>query len=675
MKKIFYLSLLLCLSFFELQAQYLIGTRDTTLIDVSRSSRSIQVYMYYPSNLTGTGVALAIPPAGGFPVVVVAHGFSMDYAAFTNFRDSLVPKGYIVLIPNTETGIIGVSHGNFGGDLSFLVNYMQQVNTVPSSRFYGKVRNKSAIIGHSMGGGATYLGANGNSNVTTTVTFSAAETTPSAVTACAAITVPSLVFAGQNDCVAPQATNQTLMYNALASSCKTKIVINNGGHCQYSNSSFTCDFGEGSCRGTSTILTRAQQQPIVFDYLYKWFDFYLRGNCNAYTSFQNLLTTDTRITYTQACSYALPVATIASDATIKCTEDSLRAYSTSSFTSYTWNNGKTDSLIHLKNAGTYFLIVTDYMGCKDTSNTISISNRAAGRASLSPSGTINICDTAVSILVHATGTALSNYIWNTTDTGTDITVSAVGNYYVRTIDTFACIGFSDTLSLVNHSPIHPLLSPSDSVFICPGDSAVFTVRPLFNTYMWFDSTSAINYTATESAIVYVVTTDSNGCHAFSDTVIVQKLIPAIPSILFHTDSLAADTGYVSYQWYDETNTLVSSARGFIPAVTSGNFYVITTDINGCASQSATVSYGVSVGISDAIHQTIQVYPSPFTNQLTITNAHMNDIVEVYTNNATLIHRQILTHKNTSIDTRLFVPGMYIIKIISTSGTNIFKVVK
>jgi hypothetical protein len=270
---------------------------------------------------------------------------------------------------------------------------------------------------------------------------------------------------------------------------------------------------------------------------------------------------------------------------------------------------------------------------------------------------------------------LSNYTWNTSDTGTDITVSTVGSYFVRSIDTFGCIGFSDTLSLVNHSPIHPIISPSNSVFICPGDSAIFTVSPLFNTYTWFDSTSTDYYTATASASVYVVTTDSNGCHAFSDTVLVQKLIPVIPIILFHTDSLVADTGFVTYQWYDETNTLVSSSRSFTPAVSSGNFYVVTTDINGCSTQSAIVGYGVSVGITEALSQPVQVYPSPFTNQLTIAHAQISDRVEIYANDATLIYNQTLSSKNNVIDTKSFVSGIYIVKIITASSTSIFKVLK
>ena len=116
-------------------------------------------------------------------------------------------------------------------------------------------------MGHSMGGGASFLAAQLNSNIKTLVNFAPAETNPSAITAAASITIPSLIFAGVNDCVTPQNTNQIPMYNGLGSSCKTLISIIGASHCQMSNSNSLCNFGELTCTPTATITPTPTPTP------------------------------------------------------------------------------------------------------------------------------------------------------------------------------------------------------------------------------------------------------------------------------------------------------------------------------------------------------------------------------------------------------------------------------
>lgn len=675
-----YLTLLLfLLSSLLIQAQYIVSFKDTTLIDASRSSRNIPVHICYPANVSGTDVPLAVPPPGGFPVVVVGHGFSMDYTAFTNFRDSLVPKGYIVLIPNTETGIIGVSHGNFGADMSFLINYMQAQNTNSSSRFYGKIRNKSAIIGHSMGGGATYLGANGNSNVTTTVTFSAAETSPSAIAACSSIHVPSLVFVGENDCVAPASSNQTPMYNALASSCKTKITIKNGGHCQYSNSSFTCDFGEGTCRGLMTILTRAQQQPIVFSFLYKWFDFYLRGNCNAFTTFQNQLTSDSRITYVQSCSYNLPIAIATASAVTKCPENTVNISVPNRFASYNWNTGSLDTQINPIAASTYFVVVTDSIGCKDTSNLITINNFNPLRSSISPSGILRFCDTLPHEMLHVDSGHFVSYIWNTGDSGRFLLADSLGMYYCITRDTQGCIATTDTLLLTNVSTNTPNIIPRSIVYFCINDTITYSTSTPFVSYNWSTGDTSATTNSPDTGSIFVSTIDSNGCIAHSDTVTAMYYAP-IPLLVINSfDSLVASEGFTSYSWYDMSGTILSTNRIFIPSDTTNYFYVTAYDSNSCLRKSELVRLQFSTGIEHANNVTlnIQVYPNPFTEQLTIQlpyniNSYFLQIIDM---KGAVLFCNVYKEPTQTLSFKGFSDGIYLLKICTEQQTYITRISK
>lgn len=602
------------------KAQYPIGTQTITVNDASRS-RNIQAYFYYPGVSAGSGVAVATPPAGGWPVVVVGHGFSMDYSAFTNFKDSLVPKGYIVIIPNSETGLIPApNHAAFGLDLAYMITYIKAQNLLSSSVYYNKVSSKAAIIGHSMGGGCTYLGAQSNPNVTTTVTFSAAETNVSAITAAKSVNCPSLVFAGQNDCVAPLNTNQQKMYDSLAASCKTLLIVKNGGHCQYSNSNFNCDFGEGTCRGTSTVLTRAQEQPIVFSFLYKWLGFYLKGDCSQWPLFQNQVVTDSRVLYQQRCDYNLPVSSIFNAGrSVFCNYDSTRLYSGTGFTSYLWSNGVPDSSITARTGGSYSLIVTDQYGCKDTSNIINLTVNTPIRSIIYPGGPINMCGSD-SFPLAATG-ILSSFNWNTGDTVSSIQVYTAGEYFLQTIDANGCKAWSDTAHLRNTSPIRATLTPPDTITICEGEDVVFNVGNAYSLVNWSDGGSGSVHAVRLPNTYYANLTDTNGCNSITDSVEVEVLAVPVPVVLHNLDSLEGPTGYTHYEWRDTLGNVLDTNRIFVPS-TEDYFVLYVTNDQGCQGSATAVQFlrsRPSNIVSPLYVNSFRVYPNPSGDYVNIEN--------------------------------------------------------
>jgi len=58
-------------------------------------------------------------------------------------------------------------------------------------------------MGHSMVGGSSFLAAENYTNFTALINFAAATTNPSSITAASHVTVPLLMFIGENDGVAP----------------------------------------------------------------------------------------------------------------------------------------------------------------------------------------------------------------------------------------------------------------------------------------------------------------------------------------------------------------------------------------------------------------------------------------------------------------------------------------
>jgi pimeloyl-ACP methyl ester carboxylesterase len=277
-------------------AQFPVGHRQITYQDPARSNRNVTTEIYYPGVSAGESVTTA---AGTFPIIVFGHGFMMNYDAYLYIKDAMVPDGYIVIFPTTETGA-SPSHPNFGLDLAFLVNKLISENTNNASPFYTHVANTSAIMGHSMGGGSSFLACENNTVPTVMVTFAAANTTPPSIAAASNITIPCLVISGAVDCVAPPADHQIPMYDSLASACKVYLSIKNGGHCYFGDYNFACTFGESTCMPTLPI-TRAAQQDVALDFTKLYLDYYLKGNALSWTKFNDSLTASQRITYQKYC--------------------------------------------------------------------------------------------------------------------------------------------------------------------------------------------------------------------------------------------------------------------------------------------------------------------------------------------------------------------------------------
>ena len=294
MKKIL---LLIVLAPYWAFSQFQIGHTTLTFNDPSRNGgfgsgggpgRQIQTEVYYPTFIAGENTPVATFPE--FPVIVFGHGFAMGWDAYQNIWEHLVPQGYIMAFVRTEGSLIPApSHGDFGQDLALVSTKMLALNSTASSPFNGKIKQKSVIMGHSMGGGATMLAASNNTNIAGIVGLAPAETNPTAIGVCGNITVPALIFSGSSDGVTPPAEHHIPIYQGIASTCKSFVSITGGAHCYFANSNFNCDFGEGtSSQGIS--ISRAEQQQRTYAILDPWLQYVLGQDCFALHAFQSSLT-------------------------------------------------------------------------------------------------------------------------------------------------------------------------------------------------------------------------------------------------------------------------------------------------------------------------------------------------------------------------------------------------
>jgi len=287
MRKYFTLILLLS-SIWAFAQPYAVGHRSLSLLDAARN-RTVTAEVYYPANSAGDNVAFA---AGSFPVFTLAHGFVIPGNTYQNFANELVPDGFVLVLPTTESSFLP-NHDAFGKDIAFL-NTAFRTGGVP---FFTQFNGRSAIGGHSMGGGASALAAT-QTTADAYVGLAPAITNPSPVPLGGQITLPALVISGSADGVTPPETNHQPMYDAFASECKTFLSITSGTHCYYIPSSL-CDLGESGVPGG---MTRELQQQITFDYLRPFLNTFLFDDSASWLQFQQALPGDSRISYQQACS-------------------------------------------------------------------------------------------------------------------------------------------------------------------------------------------------------------------------------------------------------------------------------------------------------------------------------------------------------------------------------------
>jgi dienelactone hydrolase len=338
----------------EISAQsFAVGHRNIIYTDPARNNRQIETEIYYPAAVAGDNAAIA---QGQFPVISFGHGFVMVWSAYQNIWSALVPQGYIVMFPRTE-GNTSPNHAEFGRDLAFLIGKMQSEGTMANSPFFGAVGTTSAIMGHSMGGGASFLAAENNATITTMVTLAPANTNPSSIVAAGNVVVPSLVIAGENDCVTPPAQHQLPMYNGLTVPCKTYLEVKGGGHCYFANTNFNCSFGEGTCSPNPTI-TRAEQQDAAQDMMNLWLAYFLKGDCPSWESFGDSLLSSPRFNYQSSCLFPPPVVSV-----------NANVLTSSAAVTYQWmlNNvaipGANSSSYSISGIGSYHVETTYYNSC------------------------------------------------------------------------------------------------------------------------------------------------------------------------------------------------------------------------------------------------------------------------------------------------------------------------
>ncbi|MEI6815124.1 MAG: beta-propeller fold lactonase family protein [Bacteroidota bacterium] len=255
-------------------------------------------------------------------------------------------------------------------------------------------------------------------------------------------------------------------------------------------------------------------------------------------------------------------------------------------TAYWWDFGDSLSSINTNpnhtylHGGTYTVTLVAY---NDTSicpnDTLVMTNYITVHAAPSPvvSGPTSICGGDSALL---TTDSMQAYHWTTGATTQSIYADTTGTYYVTVTDNNGCTGVSSGNNLFVYPLPVPTITPSGSTSLCIGDSVTLTSSSA-DSYLWNTGNTTQSITTDTSGIYTVVITVNTGCTGASlpMTVAVHALpTPIITTndTLCYGDSITCTAG-ASYLW----NT--GDTTRSIMADTSGIYFVLMTDANGCSA--------------------------------------------------------------------------------------------
>lgn len=702
MKNSFLLSLIL-LSFISVFAQpFAVGTRTFTFNDPARTGgtgsgggagRQIESELYYPANAAGANATVA---TGKFPVVVFGHGFAMTANSYTQFYNKLAENGYIVVAPRTEGSTLPApSHTDFGKDLAIVLGRALDFDTVAASPFFGKVLQKGAIAGHSMGGGCTFLSDQYNSRATCYLTMAPANTNPPSIDAGKAIAKPMCILSGTRDCVAGLAAHQQPMYDSMfVSPCKQLVSITDARHCSFSNgNSTTCNFGEGTSGCGSSPLTTANQIIIVTNIMLPYFNYFLKGICTEWDVYQTYITTTSSLTTRQSCNMPVPSFAAITGDSVFCGVGNTTLTATQTGFDYEWSNGSTSNVITVSAVGSYNVSVSNPY-CSITSGTVNVSQQTLPTAPASISGLDTVCSAQTTTFTAATVAGATSYNWTVPNawtpssiSGNTVTITTFANSATISVAAVNSCGTSSTTTktvTVLETLDAPTAINGQTTF-CEGESGTFTATAVAGagSYTWTvpsgwstsgsSGTSITINSINGSGTISVSANNSCGAGAAVSKTITVSPAPQ-PTISKSGNTLTTTPSGLTYQWYKDGSPIGSpTSNPSYTATANGTYYVEATDASSCTSRSADIVINVnSIENISGSNNIYEVWPNPTSDFITIKNTAAKDLWSLIDYTGRVVLKGNCNSSTTNIQFNGIAKGLYLLKINDESHRVVLK---
>ncbi len=337
------------------------------------------------------------------------------------------------------------------------------------------------------------------------------------------------------------------------------------------------------------------------------------------------------------------------------------------YSSYLWSTGSTNQNISVSTANTYYVTVTNSLGCSGVNSKV-VTVGSIPNPVISSNGLTSICQGSFATLVADSGYA--SYNWSNGSSLSSISVNDSGIFSVVVSDVNGSTGLSNTISVtVNDTPIcSGWIQPSE---ICSGDAAYISIDGDTSwNYLWNPGlmTGMTLTVIPPVSTTYVLTaTNSSNCTTTFSLPITVNPVPFTPAIIQSGSVLIAmANNALSYQWYFN-GVSISGATDMIynPGQQYGNYSVIISNDFGCEAQSVPYGY-YGVGISNVVSSDIVIYPNPFLDYIEVENLDGKNEIKIFDIQGKAVYQTLNSENIEMINTSELSAGFYLLRIITES---------
>ena len=249
---------------------------------------------------------------------------------------------------------------------------------------------------------------------------------------------------------------------------------------------------------------------------------------------------------------------------------------------YLWQDGSTDEVFCIQQAGTYYVQVSNECGVKSDTMVVSIYPKPT--ADLGSDTTI--CNTNP-LMLYPQGN-FDYFMWTYGSTNTPIFVNTSGQYTIYAYNTYCSV--LDTIQVTVDSITPQPFSFGNDQSLCEGNSLVLNIAQPNAYYQWQDNSADSVYTVTQGGEIIGMV--YNGCGSYSDTLLIN--FTPLPSVSLGPDvstcagqpiTLSANGNGENFLWQDSSN------QSSINVSASGLYWVNSTNNCGTASDSVIVQWG------------------------------------------------------------------------------------
>jgi PKD repeat protein len=216
---------------------------------------------------------------------------------------------------------------------------------------------------------------------------------------------------------------------------------------------------------------------------------------------------------------------------------------------------------------------------------------------------------------------------------------------------------------------NPQVSAGLDEEICLGETAVLAASGA-DSYEWRtqEAGTSITVEPTETQSYSVVGTDQNNCFDSDEVYVSVNLSPSQSTISLNGSELESTTAF-GYQWYLNGELITDANSMNFNPLSTGDYTVEITDENGCSSLSDSYSW-IAVGIAE-IRSVLNVYPNPFTDEVTIISVTELTSVVVMEAGGKRVLEVSPSRSKIVLNTTGWANGIYYIQI-RTENQNIFQ---